>query len=149
MDWETETKRGKGGSFFTLNSDVKFVNQIENESRKDRTKMTGKESEHSSKQSDMQGGRLDLERKWMARRHCTAKGVRIGRGIGMIWNRDSKYGVLEPQLARLVPTLLFCFHLWLKNDSLERPKTVSQTLWDLPHGKPCNSAFLPPRFFVL
>lgn len=39
-----------------------------NEKGKDATKMTGREPEYSSEQCDMQGSRLDQERKWMAGR---------------------------------------------------------------------------------
>lgn len=56
-----------------LSGDVKCVSQIERGEKLERekkhiTNMAGKGSEHSSKQCDMQGSRLDLGRKWMAGR---------------------------------------------------------------------------------
>lgn len=119
MNWEKEANRVKGGSCLFF-GDGKCVNQIQTKySRNERQgkiqpKWFGKSlSTALSSVTCREVGWILRENGWLEGRY-TAGGVRLGSCVGLIWNQDSKYEVLEPPLARLAPTLLFCFHLCLK-----------------------------------
>lgn len=143
MDCE-EAKRGKEGSCSSFlqwvmwNSSIKQSERIEQKG--------GSRGQQPFGVTCREVGWTERENGWL---EGTAR-VGLRSGVGSIWNRvlkvRSPWASTDSAGSHTVVLLSFMS----QNDSLERPETVSQPMYDLPRWKPCSSApLLPPSFPLL